>query len=72
MQGIIVDRALHGSRIPHVPGAVQHLDRLLGGQAGSDQLSSTRKSQHQVRLDETEGNVEVGGNETGVDMDGRA
>ena len=45
------------------------LDGFLRGQARSDQLAPAGKAQHQVLLDEAEGDVQIGGHEALVDVD---
>ena len=51
---------------------MQNLDGLLRGEARRDQLASARKAEHQVGLDESQRDVEVGGNEPLVDENGRS
>ena len=68
MQRVVLDRALRSARIAHEAGAVQHLDGLLRGQPGSNQLAPSRVTQHQVRLDKTQGDVEICGNEALVNI----
>ena len=53
-------------------GTVQHLDGLLRGEAGSDELAPAGVAQHQVRLDESQSDVEVGGDKAVVNINGRS
>ena len=72
MQRVIFDRALHRPRIAHEFRAVQYLDRFLSGQPGRDQLPPAGKTKHEMRLDEAERDVKIGGQKTAVDIDRRA
>ena len=56
-------------RFAHEFGRVDDLDRLLRGQAGGHQLAATGKPEHQVLLDEAQGDVQVGRHEPLVDID---
>ena len=68
MQRVVVDRALDSPRVPDELRAVQHLDGLLSGQPGGNQLAPARVAQHEMRFDETEREVEVGGDEPLVNV----
>ena len=72
MQRIVLDGAFDGPGVAHELRAVQDLDRFLGGEAGRDQLSASGKAQHQVRLDESQRDVQIGGNKALIDVDRRA
>ena len=72
VQRIVLDGALDGARLAHEARAVQHLDGLLRGQARGHQLAPAGVAQHQVRLDEAEGDVQVRRDEPLVDVDRRA
>ena len=72
VQRIILDGAFHRARLAHELRAVQNLDSLLRRQAGGHQLPAARKAQHQVRFDEPQGDMQVGGNEAIVDVNRRA
>ena len=60
VQGVVGERALDGVGVAHVERAVKTLDGGFAGEADRDQLAAPRKAGHQVRLDETESDVEVG------------
>src|SRR5579862_60347 len=72
MQRVVLDGAFHRSGVSHEFGAVQDLDGFLSRQPVSDQFSPARKSKHEMRLDETQGEVNVGGNESFVNVNWRA
>ena len=72
MQRVLGKRALHRIGVSHEQRAVEPLDRLLAGQADRDQLAPARKTGHQMRLDEPEGDVEVGFDKSPVRVDGRS
>jgi hypothetical protein len=59
-------------RLAHEARRVDDLDGLLRGHAGSDELAAAAEAQHQVLLNEAEGDVQVGGHEALVDVDRRA
>ena len=57
VQRIVLYRALRRARITHKLRTVQDFDGFLRRQSGRDQLASAGKAQHQVRLNEAEGDV---------------
>ena len=69
---IAFDRAFHRLRVAHEFRAVQDLDRFLSGQSWSDQFPRAGESGHQMRLDEAECDVQIGGYEVLGDVNGRA
>ncbi len=71
MQRVVLDGALHGARVPHELGTVQHLDGFLSGQSGSNQFPAARVAEHEMRLDETKRDVEFGRGEAFIDVHGR-
>jgi len=72
MQLVVFDRAFYGARIPHEFRTMQHPDGFLSSQTRSDQLPSARIAEHEMRLDETEGDVQIGAREPLVDIHRRA
>jgi hypothetical protein len=68
MQRIVLDGALHCARIPHEFRTVQHLDGFLRGQTRSNQFPAAGEAEHEMRLDETERDVEIGRRKPLVDM----
>ena len=72
VQRVTLDGSLVGQRLAHEARRVQHLDRLLGGQAGRDQLAPAGETQHPVRLDEAQRDVQIGIQEAPVDVDRRS
>jgi hypothetical protein len=53
-------------------GLCKTLIVFLRGESGRDQLASSGKAQHQMRFDEPEGDVQIGGNKALIDIDRRA
>ena len=70
VERVVGDGAFDRADITHEAGAVDDLDRFLSGEAGSDQFAAARIAEHQVGLDEAEGDAEVGRDEYFGDMDG--
>ena len=72
VEGVVVDGAFDRTRVAHEAGAVDDLDGFLGGEAGGDQFTAAGIAEHQVGLDEAEGDAEVGRDEGFGDVDGDA
>jgi len=72
VQGIAGNRAFGSQGFADESRRVDDLDGLLRGQAGSDELASAAEAEHQVLLDESQRDMQIGGHETLVDVDRRA
>ena len=72
VQRVVGEGSLGGLGVPHVQRAVETLDRSLSREADRNQLASAGKSGHQVRLDESERDTQVGIDESPVDEGLRA
>ena len=68
VQGVVLNRAFRRARVAHEARTVQDLDGLLCREAGSDELAPAGITQHQVRLNESQGDVEVGGDKSIVNV----
>src|ERR1700723_2392122 len=69
MQRIFGNRPFGRQGRPYEAWPIQALDRLLGRQSRRNQLASAAEARHQVLLNETERNMQVGAHEPLVDVD---
>ena len=72
MHGIAFDQAFNSSGIAHEPGAVNRLYGVLVRASRRDQFSPSREAEHEMWFDQSAGEVEIGGHEPLVDVDGGA
>src|SRR6202041_1320505 len=69
MQRIFGNRPFGRQGRPYEAWPMQRLDRLLGRQSRRNQLASAAEARHQVLLNETERNMQIGCHEPLVDVD---
>ena len=72
VQRVPLHLALGGHRLAHEARRMDDLDGLLRGQAGRDEFAAAGKAEHDVLLDESEGDMQVGLDEAPIYIDRRA
>src|SRR5688572_18535093 len=72
MQRVVLYRSFDRPRIAHELRAMQDLDGFLRRESRRHEFPAPGESKHQVRFDESECDSQVRGNESIVDVNGRA
>src|SRR4051794_15548641 len=69
MEGIVCYGTFDGAWVAHESRAMEHLNGLLGREARGNEFPPAGEAEHQVRLNEPERDVQIGGYESLVDVD---
>jgi hypothetical protein len=72
VQRIAAEIALDRRRVFHEPRGMERADRVRVRNARRDDFAAARIARHEMRLDETRGNAQIGVDEAAVELDRRA